>query len=174
MVSADTSTNGYFYFGSGVGTQAIPQSAVARINTASLPTLKAKGNTLSLKSNSYYSYKAIDGKAYACAFNGKVICRACSESILGNDMKNVSKECRGSTVITMSVISDLVKGSVGGLHMLGRETVKKALANVGIMPGKFSISVDGQSKTYYMDDGGQIYTEKGQRILLICTIGIYG
>lgn len=160
VVSADTNPNGYFYFGNGVGTQAIPQSAVARINTATLPTLKAKGNTLSLKSNSYYSYKATDGKAYACAFNGKVIHRAFSESILGNDMKNVNKECRGNTVTTMSVISDLVQGSIYGLD---RETVKKALANVGIMPGKFNISVDGQNKTYYMNDDGQIYTEKSAK-----------
>ena len=33
----------------------------------------AKGNKLCLTSSSYYSYTAIDGNAYACAFNGKTI-----------------------------------------------------------------------------------------------------
>ena len=44
--------------------------------------------------------------------------------------------------------------------MLGRETVKNVLANVGITPGKFRVSVDGQEKVYYMADDGEIYTEK--------------
>lgn len=66
--------------------------------------------------------------------------------MLGNDRDNVSPECRGNTATTMSVISSLAKGSVGGLHMLGRETVKNVLANVGITPGKFRVSVDGQEK----------------------------
>ena len=108
--------------------------------------------------SSYYSYTAIDGNAYACAFNGKTISRAFSESVLGNDRDNVSPECRGNTATTMSVISSLAKGSVGGLHMLGRETVKNVLANVGITPGKFRVSVDGQEKVYYMADDGEIYT----------------
>ena len=122
--------------------------------------LAAKGNKLCLTSSSYYSYTAIDGNAYACAFNGKTISRAFSESVLGNDRDNVSPECRGNTATTMSVISSLAKGSVGGLHMLGRETVKNVLANVGITPGKFRVSVDGQEKVYYMADDGEIYTEK--------------
>lgn len=159
-VSADTSFNGYFYFGSDGGGQAIPQSAVPRINVNSLFALAAKGNKLCLTSSSYYSYTAIDGNAYACAFNGKTISRAFSESVLGNDRDNVSPECRGNTATTMSVISSLAKGSVGGLHMLGRETVKNVLANVGITPGKFRVSVDGQEKVYYMADDGEIYTEK--------------
>lgn len=159
-VSADTSPNGYFYFGSDGGGQAIPQSAVPRIDINSLSALTAKGNRLCLTSGNYYSYTAIDGKSYACAFNGKTISRAFSESMLGNDRDNVSPECRGNTATTMSVISSLAKGSVGGLHMLDRGTVKNALANVGITPGKFSISVDGQEKVYYMADDGEIYTEK--------------
>ena len=60
-VSADTSFNGYFYFGSDGGGQAIPQSAVPRINVNSLSALAAKGNKLCLTSSSYYSYTAIDG-----------------------------------------------------------------------------------------------------------------
>ena len=154
------SISGYFYFGSDGGGQAIPQSAVPRINVNSLSALAAKGNKLCLTSSSYYSYTAIDGNAYACAFNGKTISRAFSESVLGNDRDNVSPECRGNTATTMSVISSLAKGSVGGLHMLGRETVKNVLANVGITPGKFRVSVDGQEKVYYMADDGEIYTEK--------------
>ena len=106
-VSADTSFNGYFYFGSDGGGQAIPQSAVPRINVNSLSALAAKGNKLCLTSSSYYSYTAIDGNAYACAFNGKTISRAFSESVLGNDRDNVSPECRGNTATTMSVISSL-------------------------------------------------------------------
>lgn len=88
--------------------------------------------------------------------------------MLGNDRDNVSPECRGNTATTMSVISSLAKGSVGGLHMLGRETVKNVLANVGITPGKFRVSVDGQEKVYYMADDGEIYTEKERWIGLIC------
>ena len=101
-VSADTSFNGYFYFGS--------ESAVPRINVNSISALAAKGNKLCLTSSSYYSYTAIDGNAYACAFNGKTISRAFSESVLGNDRDNVSPECRGNTATTMSVISSLAKG----------------------------------------------------------------
>ena len=77
----------------------------------SLSALAAKGNKLCLTSSSYYSYTAIDGNAYACAFNGKTISRAFSESVLGNDRDNVSPECRGNTATTMSVISSLAKGS---------------------------------------------------------------
>lgn len=58
--------------------------------------------------------------------------------------------------------------------MLGRETVKNVLANVGITPGKFRVSVDGQEKVYYMADDGEIYTEKERWIGLICITKIHG
>lgn len=159
-VNADNSSDGFFSFGNDGQGQVIPKKAIARICTDSLPKLQAVSNSLCLSSNTYYSYKAIDGKYYACAFNGEVICRSFSEEILGNDKDNVAAECRGNTALTMSILSNLANYSVGGLHMLERSVVKNCLANLGITPGEFSISVDGLQRKYYMGENGSIYTEE--------------
>ena len=161
-VNADdyTITNGNFSFGSDGHGQVIPMSSVPRINTAALEKLYASGNTLSLSSNTYYSYKAIDGNSYSCAFNGRVIQRAFSEAILGDDRNNVSAACRGNTTTTMSIVSSLARGSVGDLHMLDRSSVKEELGNVGIEPGEFKLTLDGETKTYYLGENGEVFTQK--------------
>ncbi len=165
-VAADTNSQGYFSFSADGSGQAIPMSALNRIDVSSLNKLYSSNNSLNLSSNSYYSYTAVDGNSYACAFNGSTICRAFTESILGDDMNNVSKECRGNTVNTMSILSSLASGSVGGLHMFERETVKDCLANIGIESGEFNITVDGDTKTYYLGEDGSIYTqERAQKIV---------
>lgn len=161
-VSADdnTTVNGFFSFGSDGHGQVIPMSSVPRINSDALDKLYAAGNTLSLSSNTYYSYKATDGNSYACAFNGRVISRAFSEAILGDDRNNVSATCRGNTTTTMSIVSSLARGSIGDLHMLKRSSVKEKLGNVGIEPGEFKLAVDGETKTYYLGENGEVYTQK--------------
>lgn len=155
-----TSINGYFSFGSDGRGQVIPKSAIPRINVSSLSALYATGNKLRLSSNNYYAYKALDGKSYACAFNGKVISRAFSEAILGDDKTNVKTECRGNTALTMSIISSLSQGSVGGLEIFERSSVKEKLGNIGIESGEFQIEVDGKEKTYYLGEDGSVYTKE--------------
>lgn len=159
-VSADKGKEGYFSFGSDGHGQIIPKNAIPRINVVSLGRLYAVNNVLQLCSRNYYSYTGIDGNDYVCAFNGKTITRAFSEAILGDDKNNVAPECRGNTSLAMSIISSLIQGSVGGLHMLERCTVRESLAHVGIQPGKFDVEVDGTSKTYYLGENGSIYTQK--------------
>ena len=134
VVSADPDGSGYFEFGEDCLGQMIPTSAIKKINIQSLEKLYATNNKIQLKSNSYYSYKGIDGNSYVCAFNGSMISRAFSESILKNDMKNVSAECRGNTVSTMSILSDLAKGEVGGLITGSMEKIR--LETVFLYSGK--------------------------------------
>lgn len=156
-------SNGFFYMGNDGKGQAIPQNAVSRIDVGSLAKLSAKANTICLSSKSYYAYKGIDGKEYACAFNGKTVCRARSEWMLGRCKENTTPECRGAMVLTMHVLSGLANGSTGVLHTMERATVKDSLANLGIKPGKFTISVDGAEKSYYLTEEGRVYTEKYAR-----------
>lgn len=152
-------SDGYFTFGNDGQGQRIPINAIPRINADTLPSLHATNNRLCLTSNSYYAYKGIDGKNYVCAFNGTTIQRAFTEAVLGNDGENVTTECRVDTQRTMWVLTDLVRGTVGG-QILERETVKAQLASVGIKPGKFTIAIDGEEKTYYLGENGRIYTEE--------------
>ena len=159
-VSANTDGRGYFEFGSdGVG-QIIPQSAISSINVNLLEKLYAVDNKITLKSKSYYSYTGTDGNSYACAFNGTNISRAFSEAIINDDMNNVSSECRGNSVSTMSILSQLAEGTGDDLHIYGRSSVKKHLASVGIEPGEFTISVDGTEKKYFLGNDGQVFSEK--------------
>ncbi|MBA4686512.1 MAG: hypothetical protein H2184_05105 [Candidatus Galacturonibacter soehngenii] len=158
-VSAVTSGEKYFTFGNGGQGQVIPFGALSLMNTKSFQPLYAVNNNINLSSKSYYSYQAIDGNSYTCAFNGKTISRAFTESIIGNDKDNVSAECRGSTVTTMSVLSTLISGKAD-FHMFRRESVKASLKNLGIEPGEFSITVDGKAKTFYLGENGKVFTQE--------------
>lgn len=159
IVSADGDANGYFTIGK--GGQKIPKSAIPRINTGELAPLYADGNHLCLNSNTYYAYKGNDGRSYACAFNGRVIHRAFTEAILGNDKDHVAVECRSETTLTMMFLSKLTKGETASLQLAdNRKYVKQALGNVGIQPGQFSVAIDGERKTYYLGENGKLFTEK--------------
>lgn len=160
VVSGDDGANGYFSFGSDGRGQMIPKNAIPRIKADTLQSLHADNNKLSLISNTYYAYKGNDGKNYVCAFNGEVISRAFTEALLGNDKENVSVECRSNMSGTMSIISNLATGSIGALHMPERQLIRKRLESIGIKPGEFSISVDGEERTYYLAESGKIFTEK--------------
>ena len=153
-------SNGYFHMGNDGRGQAIPQTAVSRINAKTLPKLSANANKICLASKNYYSYKAIDGKEYVCAFNGNSICRARTEWVLGKGRENTSPECRGDMVSSMHILNSLINGSTGVLHMMDKAIVKKSLNNLGIVPGKFSVSVNGTEKSYYLTNEGKVYTEK--------------
>lgn len=166
-VSAATSGGTYFTFGNGGQGQVIPVSSLSLMNTKSFQTLYAVNNNINLSSKSYYSYQAIDGKSYTCSFNGKSISRAFTESIIGNDMDNVSAKCRGNTVTTMSILSTLISGNAD-FTMFSKESVKESLKNLGIEPGEFSITVDGKAKTFYLGENGKVYTQ--ERALNIVTM----
>ncbi len=152
-------SDGYFHFGNDGMGQIIPKSAIPRINVASLEKIGAKNGVLNLTSNTYYAYKAIDGKSYALAFNGNNLKRAFTESVLGDDMNNVATECRGNTVTTTHVISALARGTIGDLFFINKKDIRKSLENVGIKPGEFSIVVDGKERKYYLGESGRVRTE---------------
>ena len=160
----DTARN--FYFGDDGHGQIIPASAVPRIKTEVLPKLGAEGNKLCLSSKSYVSYTSKDGTTYACAFTGKSLSIAFTEDMLRSDRGNGATKDYKEMFTTTSVISGLIRESINGLYMFSGETVKDALANVGIKPGKFSISVDGEEKTYYLSEDGTVRTEKATLALV--------
>ncbi len=148
--------DGYFHLGDEHG-QVIPGEAIPRIKTESLTELKATGNKLCLSSKSYVRYTSKGGTVYPCAFSGRSLGLAFTESMLGNYKRDADYK---EMFRTMAIIGDLIRHGINGLYDVPRKDVKNAFANVGIKPGKFTISVDGEDRVYYMAEDGRVRTEK--------------
>lgn len=151
--------NGYFALGEGHA-QVIPGEAIPRIKTESLPELKAAGNKLCLSSKTYLAYTSKGGTSYPCAFSGWGLGLAFTESMLGDYRNKGGFNDYKEMVNTTAIIGSLIRDGVNGLHMVSRKKVKDALANVGIKPGKFTISVDGKDRVYYLAEDGKVRSEK--------------
>ncbi len=151
--------NGYFALGEGHA-QVIPGEAIPRIKTESLPELKAAGNKLCLLSKTYLAYTSKGGTSYPCAFSGQGLGLAFTESMLGDYRNKGGFNDYKEMVNTTAIIGSLIRDGVNGLHMVSRKKVKDALANVGIKPGKFTISVDGKDRVYYLAEDGKVRSEK--------------
>lgn len=151
--------NGYFHLGDEHG-QIIPGEAIPRIKTESLPELKAAGNKLCLSSKTYLAYTSKGGTSYPCAFSGRGLGLAFTESMLGDYRNKGGFNDYKEMVNTTAIIGSLIRDGVNGLHMVSRKKVKDALANVGIKPGKFTISVDGKDRVYYLAEDGKVRSEK--------------
>lgn len=151
--------NGYFALGEGHA-QVIPGEAIPRIKTESLPELKAAGNKLCLSSKTYLAYTSKGGTSYPCAFSGRGLGLAFTESMLGDYRNKGGFNDYKEMVNTTAIIGSLIRDGVNGLHMVSRKKVKDALANVGIKPGKFTISVDGKDRVYYLAEDGKVRSEK--------------
>lgn len=151
--------NGYFALGEGHA-QVIPGEAIPRIKTESLPELKAAGNKLCLSSKTYLAYTSKGGTSYPCAFSGRGLGLAFTESMLGDYRNKGGFNDYKEMVNTTAIIGSLIRDGVNGLHMVSRKKVKDALANVGIKPGKFMISVDGKDRVYYLAEDGKVRSEK--------------
>lgn len=154
-----TDNNGDFWLGEGYE-QIIPRSAIPRIKTESLPELKATNNKLCLSSKSYVSYTSKGGVAFACAVGKQDLGLAHTESMFWLESGRGATKDYKEMFSTASVIGGLIRDSINGLYWTPKADVRQALANVGIKPGKFSISVDGEERTYYLYENGKVITEK--------------
>lgn len=154
-----TDNNGDFWLGEGYE-QIIPKSAIPRIKTEALPELKATNNKLCLSSRSYVSYTSKGGVAFACAVGKQNLMLASTESAFWFESRRRATKDYKEMFKTTLVIGNLIADSTNGLYWTPKADVRQALANVGIKPGKFSISIDGEERTYYLYEDGRVDTEK--------------
>ena len=98
--------------------------------------------------------------AFACAVGKQNLRLAYTESVFWFESGRGATKDYKEMFSTMSIIGGLIRHSINGLHGTPKADVRQALANVGIKPGKFSISVDGEERTYFLYEDGRVDTEK--------------
>ena len=141
--------------------QIIPNYAVPKMNSGSLPRIHAVNNTLVLDDKSYYAWTAPSGRRYSWAVSNGHIGWASSESLLmlGDDTNrggtNDSWEMRKAG----NILSNLAQGV--DLWGYKNEDVLKTCASVGFTPGFFSIDAGAGKHTYILQEfGGVIDVDK--------------
>lgn len=141
--------------------QIIPNYAVPKMNSGSLPRIHAVNNTLVLDDKSYYAWTAPSGRRYSWAVSNGHIGWASSESLLmlGDDTNQTETNDSWEMRKAGNILSNLAQGV--NLWGYKREDVLKTCASVGITPGFFSIDAGAGKHTYILQDfGGVIDVDK--------------
>lgn len=141
--------------------QIIPNYAVPKMNSGSLPRIHAVNNTLVLDDKSYYAWTAPSGRRYSWAVSNGHIGWASSESLLmlGDDTNQTETNDSWEMRKAGNILSNLAQGV--NLWGYKREDVLKTCASVGITPGFFSIDAGAGKHTYILQEfGGVIDVDK--------------
>lgn len=141
--------------------QIIPNYAVPKMNSGSLPRIHAVNNTLVLDDKSYYAWTAPSGRRYSWAVSNGHIGWASSESflMLGDDTNQTETNDSWEMRKAGNILSNLAQGV--DLWGYKNEDVLKTCANVGFTPGFFSIDAGAGKHTYILQEfGGVIDVDK--------------
>ena len=141
--------------------QIIPNYAVPKMNSGSLPRIHAVNNTLVLDDKSYYAWTAPSGRRYSWAVSNGHIGWASSESLLmlGDDTNQTETNDSCEMRKAGNILSNLAQGV--DLWGYKNEDVLKTCASVGFTPGFFSIDAGAGKHTYILQEfGGVIDVDK--------------
>ena len=141
--------------------QIIPNYAVPKMNSGSLPRIHAVNNTLVLDDKSYYAWTAPSGRRYSWAVSNGHIGWASSESLLmlGDDTNQTETNDSWEMRKAGNILSNLAQGV--DLWGYKNEDVLKTCASVGFTPGFFSIDASAGKHTYILQEfGGVIDVDK--------------
>lgn len=136
----------------------ISPSTIHPVNKESCATLHAENNNLLFYSNTYYNYTEVNGTNWLMAVNKDSVYQAFSDSSLGNysvdDYRAIGK--------TYGLFSSLIETPYPvGLNMYySNKEILEVMKNVGITPGKFTIGIDNNMRTFYLCKDGTILSDE--------------
>ena len=136
--------------------QIVPNYAVPRIKSSSLPAIEAQNNNLKLDNRAYYCWHTSSGDSYTWTVNNGKIQWADSESLLeepdstGRPGNNHAWEMRKASWI----LSDLARGK--SLWGYSNQDVIATCSKVGINKGFFSVDAGAGKHSYILKDNGRV------------------
>lgn len=133
--------------------QVVPNYAVPKINTSTLPGIYAVNNSLILDNKSYYAWTASNGSRYAWAVNNGMIGYARSESMLAENNGTNYKSEMGKAG---DILTALAQGREPWEELYSRKEVLATCEKVGIKPGFFSIDAGAGKHTYILQESGDV------------------
>ena len=136
--------------------QVVPNYAVPKINTGTLPGIHAVNNSLVLNNKSYYAWTAPDGRRYPWAVNNGYIGWAVSESLLTENRNPGERDSRWEMSKAGNILSNLAQGREPWEGLYSRKEVLATCEKVGITPGFFSIDAGAGKHTYILQESGDV------------------
>ncbi len=135
--------------------QVVPNYAVPKINTSTLPYVRAVNNSLVLNNRSYYSWTTCSGSKYTWTVNNGKIGWAASESLLAEHTNRKGTNDKWEMRKASNILSELAQGKSLWGYIYRNEEVLSVCEKVGISPGFFSIDAGAGKHTYILQESGK-------------------
>lgn len=139
----------------------ISPSTIHPVNKESCSTLYAENNNLLFCSNTYYNYKEVNGINWLMAVNKNSVYQAFSDSSMGNYSVD-EYQAIGKTYGFFSSLIETPYPVALNMYYSNNE-ILEVMKNVGITPGKFTIGIDNNMRTYYLCKDGTILSDEQVR-----------
>ncbi len=136
--------------------QVVPNYAVPKINTSTLPGIHAVNNSLVLNNKSYYAWTTSDGRRYPWAVGNGHIGYASSELLLADNTNQRGTNYKAEMRKASGILSTLAQGGSLWDVLHSRKEVLATCEKVGIMPGFFSIDAGAGKHTYILQESGNL------------------
>ena len=136
--------------------QVVPNYAVPKINTGTLPGIHAVNNSLILNNKSYYAWTVSDGRRYPWAVNNGYIGWAVSESLVTENTNRGETSSRWEMGKAGDILTHLAQGSSLWDVLYSRKEVLSTCEKVGITPGFFSVDAGAGKHTYILQESGEV------------------
>lgn len=134
--------------------QIVPNYAVPKINTSTLPRIYAVNNLLVLNSKSYYSWTTSSGRKCTWTVNNGRIGWAASESLLAENTNQKGTNYKWEMRKASNILSALAQGN--NLHGYDKLDVLSVCKNVGITTGLFSVDAGDGKHNYILQESGKV------------------
>lgn len=134
--------------------QIIPNYAVPKINTSSLPKICAVNNSLVLNNQSYYAWTTSSGGWYTWTVNNGKVGWATSEALLAENTNIRGANYKWEMRKASSILSALAQGK--NLYGFSREDVLSVCGSVGFKAGFFSIDAGSGKHNYILQESGKV------------------
>ena len=134
--------------------QIIPNYAVPKINTGSLPQIHAINNSLVLDNKSYYAWTTSSGGRYTWTVNNGKIGWASSEALLAENTNIRGTNYKWEMRKAGNILSALAQGK--SLYGFSREDVLSVCKSVGFETGFFSIDAGNGKHNYILQEAGKV------------------
>lgn len=134
--------------------QIVPNYAVPKINTSTLPRICAVNNLLVLNSKSYYSWTTSSGRKCTWTVNNGRIGWAASESLLAENTTQKGTNYKWEMRKASNILSALAQGN--NLYGYDKSDVLSVCENVGITTGFFCVDAGDGKHNYILQESGKV------------------
>ena len=134
--------------------QIIPNYAVPKIGTRSLPHICAVDNKLVLNNKSYYSWITLNGKKCAWTVNNGRIGWAASESLLTENTNQKGTNYKWEMRKVANILTSLAQGK--SLWGYDSKDVLSVCEKVGLTPGFISVDAGAGTHHYILQESGKV------------------